>query len=151
MTIANDTKKLRFEATQGVDDSLYIIGGGSQLLAFFNQESMAPYNANDFTESERQVSQHRRKRYPGDPGAIVRQHDRTVGRERSSGGGGAMPGERFWCERPSGEGDARRSNARQFAYEGTWRSLKRFARAAGHGSPFILRNSSGKSIIVTPD
>jgi len=151
MAIANDDRKVRYNAGDGQGHPLHITGAGNQLLAFFDSASMTPTSDQVPSDENYNVGQHRRKRFPGDTGHIVRQHVREVTNERASGGGGALKGERFWCERPTGEGDARRSNARQFTYEGTWSNLKRFARANATQSAFTLRNSSGKSITVTPE
>jgi len=152
MAIITDDKKNRYLTTGGGPRSeLYITGVGQELVAFFNAASASLAAAQNPDDVNQQVSGHRRKRYPGDPGALVGSYVRTTSTEKASGGGGAMPGVRFWCERPTGEGEARRSNARQFTYEGTWLSLKNYARANGIGGPFILRNSSGKSIAVVPD
>lgn len=88
-------------------------------------------------------------RYPGDPGFSRGGGDRRVVFEQEKRGN-ATPGRRFWCERPTGTKENRRSNARQFTFEGNWSDLKDFARANRTGAKFTLRGPSGGSIEVGP-
>jgi hypothetical protein len=151
MAITNSATRVRHQVADGFGPVFYITGKGEELLNFFDVTSLDPVSIDPPVLESRSVRTFRRKRYPGDPGHVVSEHSRSVLKERASGGGGAMPGERFWCERPTGNGDERRSNARQFTYEGSWSTLKEFARQAGAGNAFILRNHSGKSITVAPN
>ena len=152
MPISDTTSsKQRYEVTGSYQGALFITGAGGYLNNYFTTNSMDVANESSSEQVTRVVGRHNRKRYPGDTGHAVREHNRRTDSQAAKGGGGAAPGERFWCERPTGEGENRRSNARQFIYEGNWNSLKLFARANGVGAPFTLRNASGKSILVTPD
>jgi hypothetical protein len=94
------------------------------------------------------VASHTRRRYPGHVGHSVTAHARVTSTEVGRSGGGASPGEKFWCERPTGTGALRKSNAVQFSYIGTWTDLKAFARANITGANFILRNKSGRSVVI---
>lgn len=94
------------------------------------------------------VNSHVRKRYPGDVGVQVSAHARTKLIGGTEDGANALPGKRFWCERPSGTGALRRSNAVQFNYIGTWKALRTYAQANIAGANFILRNSSGESVLI---
>lgn len=129
-------------------DSVTLIGNRSELEKYFSPGSLTLIAAIEGADGTATVKAHSRKRYPGGPTATVAGHSRRVSGLKAYGGGGALPGERFYCERPTGEGPSRKSNAQAFSYLGTWAELKRRARAARTGTTFTLRNKSGKAIEV---
>ena len=129
-------------------NSVVLYGDSSKLDNFF--DGLAVAAEAPLTTSNQSVNGHSRKRYPGDPGFNVSGHSR----ERKvvpTKGGNTLPGFRFWCERPTGTGANRRSNAVQFSYVGDWGSLVTLAQSAGKGANFVLRNSSGRSKLIVPD
>jgi hypothetical protein len=128
--------------------ALTLIGPTSYLSQFFASSSLPLQSAAAVTTKAQTVRVHVRRRGPGAPGSVVKQHPRSVSSETGNAGSQAKPGERFWCERPSGTGAARRSNAKQFSYEGSWKDLKAFARLRRTGADYILRNSSGRSVVI---
>jgi hypothetical protein len=128
--------------------TLTLIGPTTYLSQFFAASSLPLRASLPVTTKDQVVKFHVRRRGPGAPGSVVKQHSRSVSSERGVSGSQAKPGERFWCERPSGTGAARRSNARQFSYEGSWKDLKEFARLRRTGADFILRNSNGVSVTI---
>lgn len=121
---------------------LVLIGATSLLDDYFT--GLTADAAQAITTRTESVSSSTVNRWPGDPGFIRKSHQRVKSNEKDMGGP-ALPGRRFWCERPTGTGDNRRSNARQFNYIGTWKDLKAFARSSNFGPRFKIRNSSGKS------
>lgn len=96
---------------------------------------------------QQNVNGHNRKRYPGDAGFNVGGHQRNRSFIATKGGN-TLPGFRFWCERPTGIGTGRRSNARQFNYQGNWQDLVAYAEVNSFGSAYTLRNSSGRSVRI---
>jgi hypothetical protein len=135
---------IRHQATS----SLFLLGATSLLDNYFASASILPVSAVAPVARNEAVAQHTRRRYPGDVGHGVSAHARSTTTEVGRAGSPAQPGKRFWCERPSGEGPLRKSNAVQFSYLGSWKDLKAFARAQGIGANFILRNSSGRSVVI---
>jgi hypothetical protein len=97
--------------------------------------------------TQQSVNGHKRNRYPGDAGFNVGGHLRDRSNIPTKGGN-TLPGFRFWCERPTGTGNGRRSNARQFNYSGNWQDLVQFAEDNSFGSEYTLRNSSGRSVQI---
>ena len=129
--------------------NLTLFGATSLLDNFFASSSFQVASSATPEVIIESVAQHTRRRYPGDNGHIVQSHARVTTDEVSEAGGGAKPGDSFWCERTEGgEGSPSTVVARQFAYTGTWKDLKAFARANVTGGNFRLRNHSGRSIIV---
>jgi hypothetical protein len=96
------------------------------------------------------VSGHVRKRFPGHAGYQVEGHSRSFLKETDRPGGGGMPGNRFWMERPRDSTDPAPNSirARAFTYVGTWKALKETCLAQKLGPDFVLRNSSGRSKII---
>jgi hypothetical protein len=125
-----------------------IIGATSLLDNYFAAASLVPESQSPAVVVIEAVAAHTRKRYPGHVGHGVTAHARVTTTEVGKSGGGANPGEKFWCERPTGSGALRKSNAVQFSYIGTWKDLKAFARANITGANFILRNKSGRSVVI---
>lgn len=134
----------RFE-TEISGNILQIWGNGGKLANFFG--ALTPRPDDQLIIKTASVNGHSRKRYPGATPTSVDGHSRTT-KDRPTKGGKTLPGFRFWCERPSGQGANRRSNAVQFNYSGNWGDLVDFAMTVGAGAPFVLRNSSGRSILV---
>ena len=129
--------------------NLQILGATTALDNYFSAASLVPVASVPPTESTLGVQKHTRKRYPGHAGYDVSAHDRTVQKGGTEAGSAAAPGKRFWCERPTGAGATRKTNAKQFSYIGSWKDLQAFARANNVGGNFTLRNCSGeKSLIV---
>lgn len=131
-------------------DSVTLIGNRAELEKYFSPGSLTFLPAVEGPDGSATVKTHARRRYPGGPAATVAGHSRRVSGLKAYGGGGALPGERFYCERPTGQGASRRSNAQAFSYLGSWAELKRRARASRTGLAFTLRNKSGKAIEVAP-
>ena len=127
---------------------LQLIGPTTLLDNYFQSGSFTPIAADTPETVIEQVNSHVRKRYPGDVGVNVSAHARVKLVGGTEAGSNASPGKRFWCERPSGTGPLRKSNAVQFTYIGTWKALQTFARAHMTGANFILRNSSGESVLI---
>jgi hypothetical protein len=140
---------LQHTTSGGGVPAMKIWGATSYLHQFFGASSLAVSAAVAPTPKTAAVGQHTRTRYPGGPARTVRAHDRAF-LKGSGGGGGARPGTRFWCERSTGEGESKVTTARQFAYEGTWKNLKDWAKASRTGASFVLRNSSGRSEVIAP-
>jgi hypothetical protein len=140
----------RYRLGAAGEGSVTLLGDRTELEKYFSAGSLTLIPAIEGQDGTATVRQHSRRRYPGGPGATVAGHDRRVSGLKAYGGGGALPGERFYCERPTGEGPLRRSNAQAFSYLGTWAELKRRARAARVGTTFTLRNKSGKAIEIAP-
>ena len=128
--------------------NLVIIGATSLLDNYFAAASLVPETQAPSQTVIEEVASHTRRRYPGHVGHGVTAHARVTTTEVGRNGGGASPGEKFWCERPTGTGALRKSNAVQFSYIGTWKDLKAFARANIVGANFILRNKSGRSVVI---
>jgi hypothetical protein len=128
--------------------TLTLIGATSLLDDYFTAATIPVAVTPASVVQNQAVNAHVRKRYPGHVGIAVPAHARVTTTEGSFSGGGAQPGKTFWCERPTGTGPLRKSNARQFTYIGTWDDLKAFARANKTGTQFILRNHSGAKITV---
>ena len=124
--------------------NLQIIGPTSLLGDYFQNTSLTPIGAVAAETVIESVNSHVRKRYPGDVGVNVSAHARVKLVGGTEAGSNASPGRRFWCERPTGVGPLRRTNAVQFAYIGTWKALRQFAQANKTGGNFILRNFSGE-------
>jgi hypothetical protein len=127
---------------------LQIIGPTSYLDNYFQIGSFTPVAAVAPELVTESVNSHVRKRYPGDIGTNVSAHARVKLVGGTEDGSSATPGRRFWCERPSGTGPLRKSNAVQFTYIGTWKALRTFAQQNMAGANFILRNSSGESVEI---
>lgn len=128
--------------------NLKIIGATSLLDNYFSSASLVPEAVGPPVLVIEAVAQHTRKRYPGHQGHSVTAHARATTTEVGKAGGGASPGEKFWCERPTGTGALRKSNAVQFSYLGSWKDLKAFARTNIVGASFVLRNRSGRSVVI---
>lgn len=124
--------------------NLQIIGPTSLLDDYFQVGSLTPIAATTPEVVTETVKAHVRKRYPGDSGINVPVHARTRLVGDTEAGSNASPGRRFWCERPTGVGSLRKSNAVQFTYIGTWKALREFAEANMAGASFTLRNYSGE-------
>jgi hypothetical protein len=127
---------------------LQIIGPTTYLDNYFAAGSFTAISAVSPTVEEEAVGSHTRKRYPGHVGYGVSAHSRSKLKGGTEPGSNATPGQRFWCERPTGSGPLRKSNAVQFAYIGTWKALQQFARANVVGGNFTLRNFSGEKTII---
>ena len=126
---------------------LWINGPSAYLSAYFDASFWNELGSTAPTAVTTEVAGHSRRRYPGGPTSGVDPHERT-GLPPAPGGGGAKPGERFWCERTTGTGANRVTQARQFTYQGKWSDLRAFAEAAKTGLPFTLRNHSGRSDVI---
>ena len=124
--------------------NLQIIGPTSLLDDYFQNGSLTPIGAVAAATVLEAVNSHVRRRYPGDIGTNVSAHARVKLVGGTKAGSNASPGKRFWCERPTGVGSLRKTNAVQFTYIGTWKALRQFAQANMAGANFILRNSSGE-------
>ena len=122
-----------------------IYGDTSKLGSFFSGLEVS--GVMGITTSNQSVNGHSRKLYPGNAGFSVSGHNR-VRKVIPTKGGNTLPGFRFWCERPTGTGANRRSNAKQFNYTGDWGDLVLMAEALGTGENFYLRNSSGRSKLI---
>jgi hypothetical protein len=129
--------------------AMKIWGATSYLHQYFSASSLPVSTVVAPVAKTASVDQHTRTRYPGGPARTVRSHGRAF-LQASGGGGGARPGNRFWCERSTGEGQSKVTTARQFAYEGSWANLKKWAKASRTGATFVLRNSSGRSEVIAP-
>jgi len=140
---------LEHRTTGGNVPAMKIWGATSLLHQYFAASSLPLSTATAPVEKTASVGQHTRIRYPGGPARTVRAHSRAF-LKGSGGGGGARPGNRFWCERSTGEGESKVTVARQFAYEGSWKNLKKWAKASRTGATFVLRNSSGRSETIAP-
>jgi hypothetical protein len=127
---------------------LQLLGATSLLDNYFNPSSFTAVSAITPTVETEAVASHSRKRYPGHAGYGVSAHSRSKLKGGTEPGSNALPGQRFWCERPTGQGLLRKSNAVQFAYIGTWKALQQFARSNIVGANFILRNHSGESALI---
>jgi hypothetical protein len=123
---------------------LQLIGPTSLLDNYFQIGSFTPIGAVAPELVTESVNSHVRKRYPGDIGTNVSAHARVKLVGGTEAGSGAEPGKRFWCERPTGSGPLRKSNAVQFSYIGTWKALRQYAQANMAGANFTLRNYSGE-------
>jgi hypothetical protein len=128
--------------------NLVIIGATSLLDNYFAAASLVPETLAPSQTVIEEVASHTRRRYPGHVGYGVTAHARVTTTEVGRNGGGASPGERFWCERPTGSGALRKANAVQFSYIGSWKDLKAFARANITGASFVLRNKTGRSVVI---
>jgi len=135
---------IRHQAGTGLE----IIGPTSYLDDYFQVGSLTPISATAPVVVTESVNSHVRKRYPGDIGTNVSAHARVKLVGGTESGSNASPGRRFWCERPSGTGPLRKSNAVQFTYIGTWKALREFAQANMAGANFTLRNFSGEKIEI---
>jgi len=128
--------------------TVVLIGATSILDDFFT--GLTPDAAEEVTTRTESVAASTVNRFPGDTGFNRAGHTRTKSNEKTKGGP-ALPGRRFWCERPTGTGEERRSNAKQFNYLGSWKDLVALARASAFGPDFTLRNSSGRSVRIEAD
>lgn len=137
----------RHDAFIGEDKALTIYGDTNLLDDYIGGLALTTGSGIGVTRQE-SVNGHNRKRYPGDAGVQVGGHTRTV-IDVVLEPGVTLPGFRFWCERPTGTGENRRSNARQFNYVGNWGDLVSYATANAVGAPYTLRNSSGRSVRIT--
>jgi hypothetical protein len=140
---------IEHKTSGGSVPAMRIWGATSYLHQFFTASSLVVSTSTNPVAKTSSVKQHTRIRYPGGPAVTVSQHDRSF-LPSSGGGGGAKPGNRFWCERSTGEGAAKVTTSRQFAYTGSWKNLKAWAKASRTGAVFVLRNSSGRSEVIAP-
>jgi len=130
---------------------LTIYGDPAKLAEYLKMSAFEEVAAVPAVAATVGVAAHVRKRYPGHAGYNVQDHPRTFLKETDRPGGGGMPGNRFWMERPkTGTGPVPNDIVkRAFTYVGTWKALKETALAQKLGPDFVLRNSSGRSKIIT--
>lgn len=145
--MANRPPVIKHRAADSTGISLVIYGPTSLLTQYFSNQALEVVAAVTPSQNTSQVNLHGRRRFPGGPVSTVSPHNRT-GLPRSGSGGGAKPGNKFWCERIVDDGANDKVVARQFTYEGSWTDLKTFAQAARTGAAFKLRNHSGRAETV---
>jgi hypothetical protein len=138
---------LKHTGNEELDAPLFVYGATAYLAMFFSANALEVTALTTPTPRTASVDSYSRRRYPGGKSTTVDSHSRLTRVGDTESGGGAKPGQRFWCEYDYIANGVAKKKTYQFSYLGTWRDLRALASQFPARS-YTLRNYSGEQVNI---